>query len=307
VAAREIVADDSPNAWASACVGERGPAHRMRVVGYVRGSRRDGLPCDRPLSVVCRDCPAVSVISCQNHRASKCGPCSARYGRRVTRLVDDGLNRHMRAGWDVGMLTITAPGENEHQGVNFVGGPRPAGVCPCTSQLADRGLWNATAGRRWNHLRTLLRREYPGLEFFRAVEFQVRGLIHLHVIVASRMPLDLNLIRSMALTAGFGCSTQWQPMANPRYVAKYVTKSLDQAPDAPWASVDEHTGEVRSTACTRLRTWSSSRSWGLTMRMIQDHHRAEAAKRAAAQRDSYAEPSPLAADGGVLPPSTDSG
>jgi hypothetical protein len=219
-----------------------------------------------------------AVARCNAHRSKQCPPCAARYRYRVKRLVHDGVDALSGRGRSTGMLTFTAPGDPGHRSVNWFGPYGEAG-CRCARALSDQGLWNASAGKRWNHLRTVLRRRYPELDFHRAAEFQVRGLIHLHVTVAYAETLDLQWIRDRAIDAGFGCSTDWQPVVKPGYVAKYVTKSLDVMDTVPWSVVDGETGEISHAATPRMRTWSCSRSWPVTMKEIAETNKRQAMAR----------------------------
>jgi hypothetical protein len=186
------------------------------------------------------------------------------------------------------MLTLTAPSPDEHmQWVVGWDGRSPRPVCGCQRELSTGlGTWNASASARWNVLRGALRREYPGLEYFRAVERQERGALHLHIIVWSAEPIDLQRVQALALSAGFGCTIDFKPAApgdtrQAGYVAKYVTKATDERAKVPWDLLDKHTGEVTEADEARYRTWSASRGWGMTMRAIQDGIREAARRRAA--------------------------
>src|SRR5450759_171399 len=279
--------------WEAPCVRSADGVHHGRVVGYARGHRDDGLACWGPLSVVCRlGCGTTTVWRCKSHRASRCGPCSARYRLRVHRVASEGMLSRSRAGYQ-GMLTITAPGAGEHLGW-IVGwdGKRPREQCSCADgMVGGLGSWNASAGKRWNVLRGALGRLYPGAEFFRAVEPQERGALHLHVIVWSPIPLVLKDVQACALSAGFGCVIDYEPAAvgdtrQAAYVSKYCTKATDQRGDVPWDVVDVETGEVLAVKDARYRTWSSSRGWGMTMKVVEQGIRDKACKRAVAVRES---------------------
>ena len=155
----------------------------------------------------------------------------------------------------------------------------PSGdVCPCTpAGGVDLARWNASHSKRWNHVRTELRRQHPGLEFFRGVEVQRRGALHDHAMVWSPTPLSAKAIRAVALRAGFGHSVDLAPAAPGSkraayYVSKYVTKATDSREDVPWwgDEIDYDTGEVTEGLVPgRYRTWSCSRGWGLTMRAVR--------------------------------------
>jgi hypothetical protein len=136
------------------------------------------------------------------------------------------------------------------------------------------GSWNASAGKRWNVLRGALARAYPGIEFFRAVEVQERGALHLHNIVWTPTPLVLKEVQALAVAAGFGCVIDFEPAAagdtrQAAYVSKYVTKATDQRGEVPWDVLDRETGEVEAVKDARYRTWSSSRGWGMTMKVVE--------------------------------------
>lgn len=278
-------------AWAEACPGAGDGSHRLYVAGYLRRHDPLGLRCDRPLLGLCRDCPARTSLACGSRRGSKCGPCSDRHRTRVRRIVADGLDRRSGTG-HANFLTFTAPGEEPHRRLFFDGTwhrgmYRPP--CSCHEHLADGlGVWNATAGSRWNHLRTSLAREYPDMAFWRVVEVQVRGALHLHVVFWTPQPLDGRRIADLALAAGFGCSTQVEPIVGDvsRYVTKaisgYVSKAVDARESVPWETLDHVTGEAVEHAAAPYRVTSQSRSWGLTHRAIR-HAVATAARRRAAQ------------------------
>jgi len=255
---------------------------RMRVVGYLhgRGRRRadsdrrllasvPGLDCENPLLVECQDCGRLDKWACTNHRQSKCRPCSARYRRRLVRIAESGTARTVGYLY---LLTCTAPGDRAHTDT------RTGRPCECTPtggiNLAE---WNASHSRRWNHLRTVLRRDVPSLEFLRGVEVQKRGALHDHALVWSPVPLSQESLRRMAIRAGFGHSLDLAPVVPGSrkaayYVSKYITKACDSRDEVPWVGeyVDRRTGEIKRGLITaRYRTWSSSRSWGLTMRDVR--------------------------------------
>lgn len=190
-------------------------------------------------------------------------------------------------GWQY-FLTLTAPGDRRHR--NSAGE-----ICPCTpAGGVDLAKWNAGHSGRWNWFRTVMRREYPGLEFMRGIEDQKRGALHDHVMLWSPRPLSDRAVRELALRVGFGCQLDLVhcPPGSKRaayYVAKYVTKATDARKRVPWWGqlVDCRTGEVTEGLIdARYRTWSCSRSWGLTMAAVkrdcQEFARAKAAELAAA-------------------------
>lgn len=64
--------------------------------------------------------------------------------------------------------------------------------------------WNADASGRWHRFMTILRRDYPGLQFWRVAELQARGAIHFHVLFRGRRFMAHGKIRRAALAVGFG-------------------------------------------------------------------------------------------------------
>ena len=254
----------------------------MRVGGYLRVGRVEGLDCDQPLLVL-HSCGATDIRPCGCHRESRCVPCSWRYRRRLTRIADDGAP----AGGHLYLLTLTAPGTSAHR--------MPSGdLCRCTPEGGVRlSEWNPSAAGRWNVLRGRIKRAVPGLEYLRAVEVQKRGALHLHVIVWAPVQLDRALLRRWAIDAGFGHELDLAPIVpgsrkHAYYVAKYVTKACDSRDLVPWSAdvVDEDTGEIRRQMVDgRYRTWSSSRGWGLTMRQIKDLCAAQRRRRLAVLED----------------------
>ena len=278
------------NAWSQPCVGGGHGSHRVHVVGYLQGSRPDGLDCDRPLLVVCGDCAARTVWRCKNHRESRCRSCSTRYRLRVRRIASEGLLTRCRTGHQ-GMLTVTAPSEGEHLGwVIDWDHKEPRPVCSCDQKMAGGlGTWNASAGRRWNRLRGDLARLYPGLVYLRVVEIQERGAIHLHVLVWTPKPLVLNEVQTLAMLAGFGCVIDYEASigtGHATYVSKYATKATDQRAEVPWDVLDLETGEVLAVKEAKYRNWSCSRDWGLTMKALEAGIREAAQKRASLMAES---------------------
>jgi hypothetical protein len=220
---------------------------------------------------------------CGAHRSKHCPSCATTYRRRVRRVAATGCLDRAAAGGFLGMATFTAPGVPGHR--RWVPGGRATELCDCHgAAVGGLGFWNSEAGRRWNHLRTLLRRDFPGAEFFRAVEVQERGALHLHVVFWSPTRVNVHVLQRLALAAGFGCNTRWDaagadPTRFAGYVSKYVTKATDARGEVPWETVNEYNGELREVKPT-FRTWSQSRGFGCTMKAHTDA--------IAAQRRRYA-------------------
>lgn len=264
---------------------EQQHACRMRVVSYLHGyaaqrllrrssvqpSGLSGLGgCGNPLLACCDGCGALRVWACASHRESRCKPCSARYRRRVFRVADAGLSAGARRGRRLYLLTLTAPSQGPHR--RWVPGEKGVhGDCDCW--VEDLAAWNGSQAKCWNRLRTWLTREYPSLRYFRAVEVQDRGALHLHVLLVLDESVSIQAVQAAALASGFGCVIDLEPLTpgSPkaaRYVSKYVTKACDTRESVPWYDerLDRWTGEILERTEAAYRTWSSSQSWDLTMR-----------------------------------------
>jgi len=276
----------------------------MRQVGYVRGPRDDGCDCDRPVQLVCSlGCGTSRIQRCNSGRGSKCGPCSNRNRLKRRRIATDGLLRRCTAGYEY-FVTFTAPGSTAGHLQWVIGwdGKTPRPICGCERHLEDGlGRWNASASKRWNRLRGGLKRLHPGMVYFRGVEIQDgkrckkgcegRGAIHYHTLMHTMDPLDPQQVQTLAIAAGFGCSVDVEPIkpgdtGRATYIAGYSTKSSDQRGQVPWETLDTKTGELEVVEDARYRTWSASRDWGLTMKVIDQAIRDAARKRAMVLRES---------------------
>jgi hypothetical protein len=260
-------------------------------------------PCSRPLLFwdVAAHRPWLRV--CGSGRSKVCPSCAATRKRRVRRIAHLGVLDRLAAGGYLALVTFTAPGDDGH--LKWVIGGRAHARCGCESSAPyGMGAWNRQASRRWNHLRTLIRREYPGAEFYRAVEPQQRGALHLHVILWTTQPLDALVLQELALRAGFGCNTRLDVCRGPEdgarfanYVTKYVTKGIDDRSDLPWDDLDPDSGELTGSQPT-YRPWSQSSGFGVRMRTHLDAIAAQRRRAAQALRDNVTHA--LEALGGVL-------
>ena len=234
------------------------------------GRSAHALPgCDRPNQMRCGGCGAVSVVRCRSSR-SRCAPCSKRYQRNVSRIARSGLV--LLPGREY-FLTLTAPGEREHL--------LPSGApCPCTSEsnklddAVSLAVWNGESVHRWNRLHQAIERHYGvKLSYFRATEVQDRGALHFHVIIRVESPCKIRVseVRKLAIRHNFGHAVDVRPVEDKRaawYVAKYVTKCSDERELVPY--LNRRTGELGPG---RWRTWTSSRSWGESMRSLRASQR----------------------------------
>ena len=306
--------------------------HRWRAIATWRDVVPEGVDCERPVLVICRGCAHRALFTCKTRHEARCAPCGRRKRRRVVRLAEFGLTRprpEWGGGHTVGMLTLTGPGEPGHRRWDVRGPRHNRPVCHCRGNDASThgaARWNPGLGSRWNHLRTVLKRECDGqLEFFRVAEVQKRGYFHLHVLVVTPHRVSVAVVQALALAAGFGCNVDWRPIDNPaemaRYVAKYVTKDAEPG-QVPWEveTVDEDTGEIVWQADeASFRAWTQSHGFSMTMGEVTRMALAASARISAQQdeqdeqqlrdlseelraqeRDSQRWP----VDGGALPPSS---
>lgn len=265
----------------------------MRPAGYLRWAGPADLDCLRPLRWLCRDCDASEARKCGGYRESSCAPCAGRYRRRVRAVALSGMGMDRGRARYLYLLTLTAPGAAEH------GQKRDGTWCPCTPPGGvDLASWNCGHSGRWNHFRTVVKRDNPGLEFFRGVEVQKRGALHDHAMIDSPHPLSKAVLRALAIACGYGHEVDLAPCdpGSKRaayYVSKYVTKATDSRQVVPWLgeTVNVETGEVFTGLVPgRYRTWSMSRGWGVTMASVRAeaavYARGKAAEQAAARTDA---------------------
>ena len=228
--------------------------HAWRCTGYFRGKRPEDLDCTTPIEMVCDACSERVVWRCRSHRSKRCRPCATRYRRLVRDVAYSGMSQKRPGLGHYYLATFTSPSDiGQHCYVKSCrsrDGSCSHTKCPCTPPGGvDLAVWNAACGKAWNRLRTALRRCYPGLEFFRAVEVQDgkrlevgtgRGALHLHVIVYAPHGLGSVVeLRALAMAAGFGHSVdlvEIQPGSRKAayYVSKYVGKACDEREAVPW-------------------------------------------------------------------------
>jgi hypothetical protein len=218
-------------------------------------------------------CSFVESWACNSHREDTCVPCSWRYRRRLARIALSGTRDH---GW-MYLLTLTAPGTTRGHHRKLMTTSGRGEVCGCEESMTTLGEWNASAGSRWNILRTRLRLVHDDLEYLRTVETQKRGALHLHVIVWSSTQIDPCMVQRLALATGFGCEVDLALIEvgsrkHAYYVGKYVTKSTQERYAVPWNPrvLNEETGEITHPAKrASYRAWSQSRGFGVTMKFLK--------------------------------------
>lgn len=301
---------------------------RLLVVGYVHRSEHTRTDCQQPLRAVCdAGCGAERFWRCDCSAATKCPDCAERRRRLVARLVDLGTRDALgRDGTWTYFLTVTAPGTTAgHRQWVQVGGagvrrlPADRPVCGCEAvwESLQPGDWNRQESACWNRLRTALARRSGGLTYIGSVEVQDgkradgrtgRGMLHRHVVLASATPLTAAEVGQLALSAGYGCVHDLQPIHDAGkaawYISKYVTKSSGDRGEVPWRAdvevVDKRTGEItvrRLETIPTFRTWSSAQSWGYTLKGLREIARIQARARARYLRELQEALNAAGADG----------
>lgn len=223
---------------------------------------------------------------------------------------------HLAQGvFTVLVLTLTAPGNSRHRDRTRPGAPwcectdvGGVDLAVWNGQQGDR--WN-------RFIQDLRRHRLLGeiVQYFRAVEVQDgkrrldgrgRQALHEHVLLRldGVVQLDAALVdqlRRLAIAHGYGhelvvetpvISQDGRARLAAWYAAKYVSKATDVRGVVPWQRrhlgerlvdvVDERTGEVTRESRPRLspstyRTWTASRGWGCSMRLVKQRQREWAA------------------------------
>lgn len=260
--------------------------------------------CERPKLLVDLLSDETMVVSCGSSSRSVCGPCAVKYRRRVGRIFMSG---HTDTPTErLYGLTLTAPGAEQHcrRHRKCTGDIlAECDMCPCTvAGGVSLPAWNAVSGRRFNHFMTRLRQEYGDVQYSRGAEVQDRGALHFHLMIRCTALLAVADVRRIAIECGFGHSVDLdclKPIAGTGdveacgrkgkrqeryanvpaetrvfwaafYCSKYVSKSADDRGTLPWLTGQ---GEI-VTGNGRYRTWTASRSWGLSMKALKLSQRA---------------------------------
>jgi len=134
--------------------------------------------CPSPVVLVNRAERRWMRLACRRRRCPYCGP------RHWKPYVQAG----MLAGIDgvpemeILLVTLTAPG------------------------IAKSWEWNLEASTRWNAFITYMRRAFPGarIAFWKIGERQGRGCVHYHIVLRGLRWLPVEVLRTLALRAGFG-------------------------------------------------------------------------------------------------------
>lgn len=262
-----------------------GCAHSFKHRGQIGRPSTLTLNCDHPVCFQCKWCGEMRFSRCGTGRVSRCSPCASLKRGDLRAVARSGASD---AAGLVALLTLTAPGASDlpwdPEQCSHGPGVRCSGKIGCKVNADAAAVWHASLARRWSWFLTYVRRAvHPDLEFFKAYEWQQRGVLHVHVLV--RLPEGVSLavldaecrsaaerwefgkqVDLRALPAGLqaaevrpGVAARCPRAAAAGYVAKYVSKGYDELSGV---RMIDGCGEIRHV---RLRSWSASRMWGDSM------------------------------------------
>jgi len=295
--------------------------HKFRRVGYInrKGStnpKTETATCENPVMYQCRFCLLSYNGNCGSRVATDCSKCEARY-RNDVRLVcrqpmlvakpgtplfgtltGPGAERHCLAHTykdKKGMVqpSVKCDWERHDNGLKAEDG-RMCRECPCSinniNHPDDMAVFNSCISRKFNDFVTELRRSVPGFEgvqYFRAIEPQKRGALHIHVVFIVKRAIKIDALLRATMTAialrlGFGHQfdlkrvegDELEKIKTARYIAKYVSKTDGHGKIPFWDEaityeVVEGSMMIREVPRRRPNTWSSSRGWGMSMKRIK--------------------------------------
>ena len=219
---------------------------------------------------------------CGSARPSRCAYCAEIKRGDIAAIG--------RSGWtdrpaDSGFwLTLTAPGEDvlpwDRTKCTHSPGIKCSGDIGCVCEAQALARWHDDVAQRWSWFVTDLRRELKtDVQFFKTYEPQKREALHIHAMARAAGVTERRFRAAVRLCArrwGFGPQSKCEliDLTNPvnaarkaGYCAKYSTKSADHLPDVVRVN---SAGEIRIGG---LRSWSSSRQWGCTMKHLAERRR----------------------------------
>jgi hypothetical protein len=154
--------------------------------------------------------PSAIYMPCGTRRASRCPACAKVYNGDAFQLLRLGLlQRHTNGALPL-FVTLTAPGAKVFGTNHHFRARSGSRHCPCGTAHADGDdllgapikpaafrydravAWNAAAPELWRRFTVNLRRAFPDhdIEYARVIEFQRRGLVHVHAVVRIQVRED---------------------------------------------------------------------------------------------------------------------
>lgn len=133
---------------------------------------------------------------------------------------------------------------------------RPLRVFTLTApgRVEDIAQWNLTSTERFSAFLEELRRTFVGktIDYWKVTEYQRRGLIHFHGIIAGLAWVDLDWLKRLAVKHGFGPRLEFHaPTGGLKRLCGYYTKYV----------LKNATTEVPEHAPLRLHVVTSSHGW----------------------------------------------
>lgn len=269
--------------------------------------------CDRPNRLVCLVCAEVRLARCGATRESMCVPCSASHRRRLTTIGIDGARRRSPdTPTGVFAVTLTGPGQDVIPWDRSVCNHDPALQCSgkigCRGEFEAAMRWNSFARKQISYVPQMLRRRLNcSVEVWGSWEPQERAVLHRHMLVRVEGPISdqtmRRAVKQVAAELGFGRQltvdmltldeavamfddhelveveqpeTSQAVVRSVRYCAKYATKCTDHVKKLGMFNgklLDPDTGELR-----RLRSWSATHRWGITMKQVKRQQQLFAAR-----------------------------
>lgn len=238
--------------------------------------------CERPQRIMCGLCGTARSKRCRATRQSRCEPCAHSHRLLLKRVIVSGVGDAPEVG-NFFWCTLTAPGADSlpWDSSRCSHGPEVdcSGKLGCKVDEWDSAVWNGTAPKRWSWFITYLRRRLGSLQFVGVWEDQERGVLHRHFLIRLDSPSTEKRVRAAVRNIGqrWGFGRQYDVRAitssaanEAWYIASYATKTVDRVADR--RVLNTRTGEMRRGG-GGFRSWSASRSWGDTCKVVRERQR----------------------------------
>lgn len=191
--------------------------------------------CPSPAYLVHVDEPRYLKLDCRRRRCVHCGP--AHWKPYVQAKFFRGASRGERP---LRVFALTAPGKLD--GVEWWKDERAAAA------------WNLSVNDRFAAFFDELRRVFKSaaIDYWKVIEYQKRGLVHFHGVIAGLSWIEFDLLRRLAVKHGFGPRVEFhEPHGGLKRLCAYFTKYvLKNATDA-----------APATAPLRLHVVTSTHGW----------------------------------------------
>ena len=260
-----------------------GPTGCGHVWHYGGASPHPHPKCERPQRITCGLCGTSRSKRCRATRQSRCEPCAHSHRLMLKRVIVSGVSEAPEVG-NYFWCTLTGPGADvlPWDESSCTHGPdvECSGKRGCKVVEIDSAIWNGTAPKRWSWFVTYLRRRFGPLQFVGVWEDQERGVLHRHFLIRLESPSTEKRVRAgvrnIGRRWGFGPQVDVRAITSSAaneawYIASYATKTVDRVADR--RILNPRTGELCRGA-GGFRSWSASRSWGDTCKVVRARQRA---------------------------------